>query len=66
MEVTEKINIRGAITSLETVGGDFVFPRTDDYKPSTVRSTAAQIKADTGRSFRVEVKRDKITVIRKS
>lgn len=64
MEINERINIRGAIRSLETVGAKFVFPRNDDYKPTVVRNTASSIKCDTGRWFRVEVTPDQITVVR--
>lgn len=64
METTEKINIRGAIKTIEKVGDKFVFPRNEDYKPTTVRNTASSIKSDTGRRFQVEVCERTITVIR--
>lgn len=66
METTEKISIRGAIRSLAAAGDKFVFPRNEDYKPSTVRNTASSVKCDTGRQFQVEVSKECITVIRKS
>ncbi len=65
-EATERISIRGVIKSLAAVGDSYVFPRTDEYKPSTIRNTASSVKCDTGRQFRVEVGKDSITVIRKS
>lgn len=66
METIKKSSIRGAIKSLAAVGDVFVFPRNDDYKPSTVRNTASSVRCDTGRRFRVEVGKECITVIRKS
>lgn len=64
MKTTERINIRGTIRSLEEIGSKFIFPRNEDYKPSTIRNTAVSVKADTGRWFKVEVAADRITVIR--
>ena len=66
METTEKINIRGAIKALAAIGETYVFPRNEDYKPSTIRNTAASVKSETGRQFRVQVGKDSIVVIRKS
>lgn len=65
MESTEKINIRGAIKALDKVDDKAIFPRNDDYKPTTIRNTATSVRSDTGRRFKVEVSEKEITVIRK-
>lgn len=63
METIEKINLRGAIKSLEIGGEPLKLPR-PDYVPSVVRNTASSIKADTGANLTVTVSDHTITVTR--
>lgn len=64
METVEKINVRGAINSLE-VGNTLPLQR-GTYIPSSVRNTAAALKIDTGKRFSVLVDNNTITVKRLS
>jgi len=61
---TEKINIRGSINGLEP-GTKLTLSR-KIYKPSTVRSSAVQLKTDTGKVFTVTVTHNLIIVTRLS
>ena len=60
----ERINVRGAINSLE-VRGKLEFPKAG-LKPSYVRNAASSIAGDTGKKFSVSVADDEIVVVRKS
>ncbi|MDL2230338.1 hypothetical protein LJB87_00935 [Alistipes sp. OttesenSCG-928-L06] len=63
METNTRINVRGSIKALEVNGEPLRLPR-PKYIPSIVRNTASSVKADTGRTFRVETTDEQITVVR--
>lgn len=62
---TEKINVRGAINSLE-IGSEPLELQKIDYKLSSVRATAGSITGDTGKTFTVTTTKYSIIVTRNS
>lgn len=72
METTQKINVRGAIKSLEVIGKPLILPNAKTvgeekgHKPSSVRSNVNIVTSDTGRKFTVSVTDELITVTRNS
>lgn len=64
MKIDDKISVRGAINAL-SVDGELELP-SKKYVPSSVRSIAASLKADTGKKFSVSVIGETIVVTRKS
>lgn len=62
MVITEKLNVRGALDSLK-VKEELTLPK-GEYIPSSVRSTAASLGSDTGKSFSVSVGAESIVVTR--
>lgn len=72
MDTIEKINVRGAIKSLETEGEPLILPNAKTvgeekgYKPSSIRSNAYIVTCDTGRKFTVSVTDELIAVTRNS
>lgn len=65
METIGKISIRGAINAMKVGDRPLILER-DLYKPSSVRSVAASIKADTRKTFSVTIDEDFIIVTRNS
>lgn len=65
METNTRINVSGSIKALEVNGEPLRLPRAE-YVLSSVRNTASNIKADTGRAFRVETTDKEIIVVRVS
>lgn len=60
-----KVNVRNEINSLEPESGPLILPKSH-YKLSMVRSTAANITGDTGKTFSVTTVENDIVVTRKS
>jgi len=60
----EKLNIRGEMNALP-VNGVLELPKSD-YRPASVRSTAASLRENENKAFLVSVSRDLITVTRTS
>lgn len=65
METNTRVNVSGSIKSLEVNGEPLRLPRAE-YILSSVRNTASNIKADTGRAFRVKTTDKEIIVVRVS